>query len=367
MSKSFHQLSVKKVTAETADAVTLTFEVPAGLKESYQYTQGQYLTLKFQLNGKEERRSYSMCSSPLENDLSVTIKKVKGGKISTHIHQNIKVGDTIEVMQPDGRFYTELKEENKKNYYLIGAGSGITPLMSILKTVLEKEPMSHVFLLYGNRNEDFIIYKNELDQLEKKYGGQLIVEHILSQPKREKKSGLGGLFSKGKTTWTGKVGRIDGNVVKKFIEENAPRHKASEFFICGPGTMIDDVEKTLQAKDFKKENIHREYFTAADSGGAAAASTGVSGAKVKATLDGKIHEVAVPEGKQILFALLDKNIDAPYSCTSGACSTCMAKVTKGSVKMEVCYALDDAEVENGFVLTCQSHPTTEEVELTFDV
>ena len=365
MSKSFHQLSVKNVKAETADAVTLTFDVPAELKESFRYTQGQYLTLKFQLNGKEERRSYSMCSSPLEADLSVTVKKVQGGKVSTHIHRNIKPGDTVEVMQPDGRFYTGLNEDNKKNYYLIGAGSGITPLMSILKTILEKEPLSHVFLLYGNRNEDCIIYKGQLDQLQKRYGGQLHIEHILSQPKREKKSGLGGLFSKGKITWEGEVGRIDGAVVKKFMSENKPRHNASEFFLCGPGAMIDNAEKTLIELGHDKANIHREYFTAADSG--VAKAKGVAGAKVIATLDGKTYEVNVPEGKQILFALLDEKIDAPYSCTSGACSTCMAKLKSGNVKMDACYALDDSEVEDGFVLACQSHPTTDVVELTFDV
>ncbi len=364
MSKSFHKLSVKKITPETPDSVTLTFDVPSDLKENFQYTQGQYLTLKFELKGNEVRRSYSMCTSPLDDELAVTVKKVPGGKMSTHIHQNIKVGDTIDVMQPDGRFFTQLHEDNKKNYYLVGAGSGITPLMSILKTVLEKEPMSFVFLLYGNRNEDFIIFKDELDKLQKRYEGQLFVEHILSQPKREKKPGLGGLFSKGKISWEGKVGRIDGAVMKKFLRDHAPRHKASEFFLCGPGGMIDSVKQALSAEGFDKKNIHQEYFTVAAPTSTAA---GIAGAKAIVTLDGKKREVVVPQGKQILFALLDEKIDAPYSCTAGACSTCMAKLTKGTTKMDACYALDDSEVENGFILTCQAHPTSEVVELTFDV
>ncbi len=364
MSKSFHKLSVNKITPETPDSVTLTFDVPADLKENFQYTQGQYLTLKFELKGNEVRRSYSMCSSPLEDKLSVTVKKVPGGKMSTHIHQNIKVGDAIEVMQPEGRFHTPLNEDQKKNYYLVGAGSGITPLMSILKTILEKEPMSFVFLLYGNRNEDFIIFKDELDTLQKRYEGQLFVEHILSQPKREKKSGLGSMFSKGKMTWQGKVGRIEGAVMKKFLQDHTPRHKDSEFLLCGPGGMIDNVKQTLSTAGYDKKNIHQEYFTVAEP---TSVSAGFAGAKAIVTLDGKKREVTVPQGKQILFALLDEKIDAPYSCTAGACSTCMAKLTKGTTKMDACYALDDSEVEDGFILTCQAHPTSEVVELTFDV
>ncbi len=369
MSKSFHNLTVKQIARETADTVTLTFDVPADLAELYHFTQGQHLTLRFALNGKEERRSYSMCSSPLESGLSVTVKKVKGGKVSNHVHDRVKVGDTVEVMTPEGRFFTELHDENKRNYYLVGAGSGITPLMSILKTILEKEPMSFVFLLYGNRSEEGIIFKNQLDTLARRYEGQLIVEHVLSQPKLEKSKGLGGLFSKGKPTWAGKTGRIDGKVFQRFMEENPYRHKQSEYFICGPGSMIGSVEKSLLDSGVDKKNIHHEYFTAvADStASAAAAGATVAGAKLTAYLDGRKIETTVPAGKHLLFAVIDAGGDAPYSCTSGACATCMAKVTKGTVKMDACFALDESEIKQGYVLTCQAHPTSEEVEITYDV
>jgi ring-1,2-phenylacetyl-CoA epoxidase subunit PaaE len=366
MSKSFHSLPVKNIIRETPDAVTLTFEVPGDLKNEFQFTQGQHLTLRFQIGGKEERRSYSMCSSPLENDIAVTVKKVKNGKVSNHIHDHVKPGTTIEVMPPEGRFFTQLDGEQKKNYYLIAAGSGITPLMSMIKTILEKEPMSYVFLLYGNRNEEEIIFKNEFDRLEKRYAGQLQIEYILSQPKREKPKGLGGLFSKGKTTWEGKTGRIDAGVLKGFLAENPPRHKQSEFFICGPGNMIETAEKALLAQGFDKKNIHHEYFSSPDSAPKTHVD-GVAGAKLTATLDGKKIETTVPAGKHILFAIIDAGGDAPYSCTSGACATCMAKVVKGEVKMDACYALDDSEIEAGYVLTCQAHPVSAEVEVTFDV
>ena len=360
-----YPLTVKNITKETADASTVTFSVPAALRREFDYTQGQYLTLIFNLKSGEARRAYSMCSSPLEENIAVTVKRVEGGLVSNHICDHVSAGTIVNVLPPDGRFYTRLDESAKKTYYFFAAGSGITPVYSIIKTIIEKEPKSTVHLLYGNRNEDSIIFAKGLERLEKRYAGQLNVTHILSQPKREKAGGLFGAFKKGKISWTGEVGRIDERTVNEFLEKNPDIHKSAEYFICGPGAMIDTAEKALLRKGVGEKNIHTERFTVVKDSESQIAGT--DGAQAKVTLDGKVTEISVPADKTVLDVLIEAKINPPYSCTSGACSTCMAKVTKGAAKMDACFALDDDEVEEGYILTCQAHPVTEEIELTFDV
>lgn len=354
MSK-FHTLKIADVVRETADAVSIAFEVPGNLKQEYKYKQGQYLTLKFSINGEDLRRSYSICSSPFEeNELRVAIKKVKDGRVSSFINDKVKAGDTLEVMIPMGNFHTELNSSHKKSYVLFAGGSGITPMMSILKSVLKAEPNSTVTLLYGNNDEASIIFRKQIEAIAAANPNRLTVIHILCNPTEQCSPLLTGLMTKEKNI----------ELIKNFVNASAD----NEYFICGPGPMMDNVMAALKELKTNESKIHIEYFTTpvnADDAAKTPVAT-VAGATASIILDGDQHEVELEPNETVLEAALRIGLDAPYACQGGSCCTCRALLEKGEVEMTVNYALSSSEVKKGYILTCQSHPKTPHVVVNYD-
>jgi len=369
MSESFYNLKIKKTVIETADATSFYFEIPEDLRERFHYKAGQYLTLKMDINGSSVRRCYSLCSSPIENEHAVTVKRVNGGKVSNYLNDNKDNLSHIDVMPPEGKFILKPDADKKRDHFFIAGGSGITPMMSMIKTVLEDEPKSMAHLFYANRNEESIIFRQELKELEEKYAGQLHVIHCLENPPTKKQAGLMGAFKKAKINWDSYVGRIDTENLYGMLKDSPARSAEEVFYICGPGNMIESITEILVMKGKDKSQIKQEYFTSSsDNAGKEDIAVGASaeGAAVEVILQGRTIHLTVSENETILDALIKKGEDPPYSCTSGACSTCMAKVNSGKVEMEVCHALDDDEIEEGYILTCQAHPVSAKVSVNFD-
>jgi ring-1,2-phenylacetyl-CoA epoxidase subunit PaaE len=354
----FHKLKVSEIARETPDCVSVVFEVPGALKEDFKYLQGQYLTLKLGVNGEEIRRSYSLCSSPLmDTEFRVAVKKVSDGRASTYINDKLKVGDKIEVMTPMGSFHSPMKVEHKKHYVLFAGGSGITPMLSILKTVLFAEPNSRITLFYGNRDTDSIIFKKQIDKLAADNAQRLKVFYILEHCSEEISELCRGILEPAK--------------VRSLIQNYVDLKEDNEFFICGPGPMMENVKDVLHELKVDLKAVHIEYFSAVIEAVQAAENAAPSSekivSKVTVILDGEELNVDLPsDGQAILDAALDGGLDVPYACKGAVCCTCRAKLMEGKVSMDMNFALSDDEVEQGYILTCQAHPITERVVVDYD-
>jgi ring-1,2-phenylacetyl-CoA epoxidase subunit PaaE len=359
MSVIFHPLKVRAVQPDTQEAVIVSFEVPEDLRPVFGFTQGQYLTLRKEIDGQDLRRSYSICAGVDDGELRVGVRKVRGGVFSNWINANLKPGDTVNVMAPQGRFFVPLDAEAQRHHVGIAGGSGITPILSIMKTVLARELRSRFSLVYGNRSLRSTMFKEELEDLKDRYMSRLVLHRV---------------FSDEHTDAPINMGLMNRDKIAEFLSTLVPAGSIDHAYICGPFQMNDEAEAALLAAGVPEERIHIERF------GVAQPAAGQVGAIVHEAQPGdavQARVVIVRDGLQreinfsreqpsILDAASAAGLEVPFSCTSGVCGTCRAKVIEGSVRMERNFALDKKEVAAGFVLTCQAHPTTERVVLSFD-
>jgi len=356
MKPTFHTLNIKDVTKETADTVSISFDIPENLKNDFSYIPGQYLTLKADINGEDIRRSYSISSALSENELRVAIKQVENGKFSTYACSSLAAGQSMDVMTPQGGFKVETNASNANNYVFYAAGSGITPVLSMVRTILETESNSKVFLYYGNKSADLTIFKAQLDELNSKYSN-FTLRYILSR----EESGDANTN-----------GRIDNSKCSHFFGTELADLSIEGIYACGPESMIETVKEFYTSKGLA-DKVHFELFTTPVS--AASDNTAVADADPSAEVNAEVtviiddEEYSFPlatSGKDVLSAAQDADADVPFSCKGGVCCTCRAKVLEGQVKMSLNFALEEDEVADGFVLTCQSHPITEKVVISFD-
>ena len=355
----FHPLRVRRIEPDTAEAVIVTFEVPTELRDVFGFTQGQYLTLRCEVEGQDLRRSYSICAGVDDGELRVGVRKVNGGVFSNWINAYLKPGDTLQVMAPQGRFFVPIDRAAQRQYVGIAGGSGITPILSIMKTVLGREPRSRFTLIYGNRALKSTMFKEEIEDLKNKYLTRLVLHHV---------------FSDEHTDAPINHGVMNRAKIGEFLRTLVPAQAIDHAFICGPFQMNDEAEAALLDAGVPEDRIHIERFGIAQQvGGQVGAvlhqAQAGDAAKARITIirDGIRREIAFSrEQPSILDAASAAGLEVPFSCTSGVCGTCRAKLVEGQVRMERNFALDKKEVAAGYVLTCQAHPTTERVVLSFD-
>ncbi|HET8745555.1 MAG TPA: 1,2-phenylacetyl-CoA epoxidase subunit PaaE [Ramlibacter sp.] len=359
MSALFHPLRVRAIQPDTDEAVIVSFDVPEALRPVFGFTQGQYLTLRQEIDGQDLRRSYSICAGVDEGELRVGVRKVAGGVFSNWINEHLKPGDTIQAMAPQGRFFVPIEPQARRHHLGIAGGSGITPILSIMKTVLAREPGSRFTLIYANRRLRSTMFKEELDDLKDRYLTRLVIHHVFSDEHTE--SALN-------------MGVMNRDKLAEFLQVLVPAGEIAHAYICGPFQMNDEAEAALLAAGVPEERIHIERFGIAHKpGGQVGAvlhqSHASDAAKARITIvrDGLQREFLFSrEQPSILDAASGAGLEVPYSCTSGVCGTCRAKLVEGEVRMERNFALDKKEVAAGYVLTCQAHPLTERVVLSFD-
>lgn len=355
MSSHFHPLKVREVRRETADCVSIRFEIPDHLAELFRFSQGQNITIR-RGSGKEEiRRSYSICSSPLDQELRVAVKEVPEGQFSRFANRELRPGDVLEVLPPSGKFYTALDKNRSASYLAIAAGSGITPILSIIKTTLATEPKSSFTLLYGNRNRSAIIFREELEALKNRYMDRFSLIHILSREETEIP-----ILS----------GRIDAAKCQELNRKLVDFSTMDDIFLCGPLPLIESVRDWLTAQGISSKHIHFELFNTPVRSRVLPerkAETQANNSTVTVIVDGIHHQFSLNyDGDSVLDAAVAAGADLPYACKGGVCATCKARLIKGSVEMDANFALEKEELDSGFILTCQSHPRTEEVTVDFD-
>lgn len=355
MTPRFHSLQIKEIRKETEDCVSISFEVPDELKHDFSFKSGQYLTLRKTIDGQDTRRSYSLCSAPFEKEWRVAVKKVEQGVFSTFANESLQEGETLEVMTPSGNFLFEADAKVTKNIVLFASGSGITPVFSIAKTILNEEPNSSVTLLYGNKNFNSIIFREELEALKNLEMDRFRIIHVLSR------ESLGNDIQKGRINKS----KAD-DLFRAFLKDEA----IDAVYICGPEEMILGVKESMLANGLTSEKIHFELFTtpgqAKEKKSAPSNEPSIT-ANVSVILDGDKLDIALDSyGETILDAAQRAGADLPYACKGGVCCTCKAKLLEGTARMDVNYALEKDEVEAGYILTCQAHPTSERVVVSFD-